>query len=185
MRDSAAAQVEVKYAGTKAAKNRREIVKLENVTSIRQKAIKAAWEGCETNAEAAEALRAMMETDQDVYDAIVGPILKSAAETAVAEYKVERRSYHWQRPVAPDNRVALLARANRASILDEWRLHSGKTLGDATADDIRSELALYREAERQAASKAKFFTAILGKIHEGKTVRQSMTALDVDEMRGS
>lgn len=145
-------------------------------------AIAQAWSLSETNDQAADALRAMMADDPQLYREIVAPFEAQAAMLAVQRQKIARRHHIWTRPAAVDDRVALLARTNAVTLLD-MRLPSGKRLGDAVVDDIREAEAVYSAQAKFAGDKVRFFAAVAQKMTGRKTVSQVWTAAELEELK--
>lgn len=148
-------------------------------------AIAAAWAGAASNAEATQRLRDMMAADPALYREIVAPFEEQAAAMAVQRKKIADRAYAWSRPTGPDARVGALARVNAASILDQFRLDTGLPLGDATKADLIDCAARYDDRARWNADKASFLMAVAQRIAGKKTVRECMTADEVEQIRVS
>ena len=145
-------------------------------------AIKKAWEGAKSNDEAATALLSMAKGDNELMSDLMEPHLDRIVREAVGEYKRDVRGYIWTRPVAPDNRVAALARANALSLFD-LRLPSGLRLGDATAKDVAEARDYYASEASKMAAKAGFFGALVEVMKGGKTVQEQFDATDLEKLR--
>lgn len=155
------------------------------VTIDRAAAIRQAWEGVGNNAEAARRLRDMMAADPDLYREILRPFEQQAAEMAVARKRIADRAYVWNRPAAPDIRVGALARANAATILDNFRLDTGLPLGDATKVDLIEAAGRYSARAEWNADKARFLGAIAARVTGKKTVRACLSAAEVEELKNA
>lgn len=147
-------------------------------------AVREAWSGAETNAEATDRLLAIMQSDMSVYAAAMAPHERRVAANLVAQNKIIRRAYIWSRPAAPDNRVAALSRANAVSLYD-MRLPSGKRLGDATRDDVAAASADYASRAQWNADKARFFNAVARRMGNTGTVSSALTAAQLEEIKNA
>ena len=154
--------------------------------SLRTTAIAQAMSLADDNAGQRAALLEAMQADPEVYRAVMEPWQEAAIAKAIADAVAAKRrgqrAHLWHRPAQPDARVEMLARTNGFTILD-MRLPSGKRLGDATGDDLRAAVALYRDQSRAASDKATFFAAIAARVPAGKTVSQSMRATEIERLR--
>jgi len=148
--------------------------------------VASAWDGAETNAEAAENLLSMMRSDPNVYRQIMEPHEKTAASQAVNGYKQRQRHRLWTRPSAPDARVDALARGNAGSLF-EMRLPSGKRLGDALRDEVEDAAQTYHDLAEWNAAKARFFKAIAEKMppRAKKRVADVLTAAELEELKNA
>lgn len=147
-------------------------------------AIEAAWDGADTNEQAATNLLDAMHRDPALYALAMSPVEREVAMRLTGEHKRERRHYIWSRPSQPDNRVAALARSNAVTLLD-MRLPSGKRLGDATRDEVMEAAASYRAAKEYHASKEAFFAAVADKVKAGKRVADVLTAAELEAIRNA
>lgn len=146
------------------------------------RAIARAWATAQDNATAAENLLRMMQADDELYREVVAPFERQAAMLAVQRKKLQQRGYVWNRPTAPDERVAALARTTALSLLD-IRLTSGKRLGDATVQDVRREAEFYEARAREHGAKALFYTRIAERMKGRKTVAQVWSAAELEDIR--
>ena len=149
----------------------------------RASAIAQAWEGAESNAQAAQRLSDMMKGDPELWRLVLEPFERQAAEMAVARKKIADRHYVWTRPVSPDQRANALVRANAATLLDTFRLDSGKILGDATQAEVLEAATQYAARAKWNADKSSFLKAVADRVTGNKTVRQVWTAAELEELR--
>jgi hypothetical protein len=151
-------------------------------TNILADAIASAWDGADSNEQAAANLLAAMKRDTALYAAAMHPVEREIAQRLVGQHKRAARNYIWSRPSQPDNRVAALARSNAVTLLD-MRLPSGKRLGEATRAEVMEAAAEYRAAKEYHASKERFFNAVADKVADGKRVADVLTAADLEAMK--
>jgi len=165
----------------------------EQTMSITSEAVRQAWETASNVDEACINLERMMEADHELHRAIMLPHVKSAVRTLVNGSKNSDRKMiwdrslpnkAWQRPVAPDNRVAALAQINSMTILD-MRLRSGKRLADATISDVVSERDYYSEMANHMGDKATFFAKVADRMEQLKknTVAEAFNVNDLEAIR--
>lgn len=145
-------------------------------------AITEAWSHAETNEEATERLLAIMRCDDAVYRLAMQPHERAVAAGLVAQRKIKRRAYIWNRPSAPDNRVEALARTNAVSLLD-MQLPSGKRLGDATRDEVIAAADDYKARADWNAAKARFLSKVSEKMKGKRPVKSVWTAAELEELK--
>jgi len=145
-------------------------------------AISDAWDGTDTNEQAADNLLAAMRRDPALYALAMAPVEREVALRLTAEHKRQRRAYIWSRPAQPDNRVIALARSNAVTVLD-MRLPSGKRLGDARRDDVMDAAQSYNQAAKYHASKGRFFAAVARKLKGTRCVADVWTAAALEALR--
>jgi len=65
----------------------------------------------------------------------------------------------------------------------EWKLSSGKTLGEATKADLLSEVELNRSTADGLMRNCTFYSSLADRVPEGKTVAQSVNLVEAHQLR--
>ena len=157
--------------------------------SIKDRAVRAAWELARDTDEAVAALLAMMVDDPALYHEIVTPAsAAAAARGAIGEYRRQQRSRmfsaEFRRPAGPDHRVAMLARTNAETLFD-MRLPSGIRLGDATRSDLNDAVDTYLTQIAVLKRRWVFFGSVAKRVKEGQSVREVWTEAELEKLMDS
>lgn len=161
--------------------------------SLVSDAVREAWENASSVDDACANLERMIETDHEIYRAVMQPHVSQAIRSLINGSKIsERKSIWdrsmpnkaWQRPTAPDSRVEVLARINTLTILD-MRLRSGKRLADATFKDVANERDYYASVAEHMTEKANFFAKVAERLDatNTKTVAEAFNINDLEAIR--
>lgn len=65
----------------------------------------------------------------------------------------------------------------------EWKLSSGKTLGEATKSDLLAEVELNRNTADGLLKNCTFYASLADRVPEGKTVAQSIDLVEAHQLR--
>ena len=65
----------------------------------------------------------------------------------------------------------------------EWKLSSGKTLGEATKSDLLAEVELNRNTADGLLRNCTFYSSLADRVPEGKTVAQSVNLAEAHQLR--
>lgn len=144
---------------------------LDDVRKSLAETARAVMNEHESYESAVDALIAAVRGDDDLYRAMVGPFERQAAFDALSRVTRDQRVTVWNRPTEPDARAAILAKAMKSTLL-EFRLPSGKRLGDAVVDDVAAAADFYAKHSADMAWKARWLGVIAAKLPRRKRVAQ-------------
>lgn len=131
---------------------------------------------------AVTALIEAVRTNRQYRDELTEPLINAAC------YNLIRKQFHSERrklwTTAPGKQTdkeqaETLAKSN----LMAFRLPSGVSMELATATDLRQAEHMYRAQADDMAHKARWFTAIMEKLPDGKKVGQALTNDDLHRLR--
>jgi hypothetical protein len=145
----------------------------------------------ETNGDRDEAtsrLLVVLANNEALYQSVIRPMINQAARELISAevHKRRRESWNWS-PPDQSKSMNTLARGVEKSLMEYWRLEStGKPIGDATKDDLRTEIGLYRERERENAIRADWLELIfnrLGRVAKNTPVRSKLKESDLRDLK--
>lgn len=132
---------------------------------------------------ATEQLYQDAQNDELMWKRLVEPLIHKALREIIDHSAGQERHEIWTAPnYDPGGKGDRLRRVIDRGLSD-FRLHDGTRLADATAEQLQAEKERYEKQAQDMAHKGRWFGLILQRIKSGKTVGQSLSEKQLQELR--
>lgn len=154
----------------------------EDIESHFRLAVREAAEDADDLNEAVDRLLDTARRRPDIYALLMSPHEQTAARQVLGGFFRQERRAIWARPVGPDARVAVLANAVGAALMD-FRLPGGLPLAQASSEEVREAAGFYARQAADMAWKGAWLDRIAASLPDGKTVSEEFTEAQLAAMR--